>query len=451
MSEEVRWRYVLGATVILAVLLLAAPPLPAGTTVHTITPTVAPVPFNTSVPSPSAVQTTTAGKTTITTQVWNQTGATVYAGHSSAWTNVTINPGTITATFSSTLTVATGISGYIPRLLVTQGATTLANTTSNLFVVNPVVSVSVPVTLRIVSLTNLTGSAPVSGLYTVSLNLRQSIQFDVVRTGSWTYNNTTYRMNWYVNSTNSYWLNQTAISVPFLSGAVINVSSLSVTVNNTPAVYQLAPNAVYILLTPVAPGASDTVRTSFRPVPSILGKPPNLYFAQFTLHGSTYTGQTFYTNYLTPAYDGVYVLHVNESFPITNLTISANGYVFPTSAYSVNGNNATLLPGVLTTYLSEQFLVMVTFRQASAHGSFPGASLVLLSYGNTTITLGETLLAAMVVDAVYIVAVASYWGPQFRRQFRTARTAVRAVASLWEPLFVLVMLLAFYLASTVVG
>jgi hypothetical protein len=409
------------------------------------------MPFNTSVPAPSAVQTSTAGKVTYTTQVWNATAtSSIYAGHPMAWTNVTFNPGTITAAFTASLTISSSVSGYIPRLLVTQGSTTLANTTSNLFLTFPLVGSTV-VTMRIVSLQNLTGSAPNIGLYAVSLALRQSIQFDIVKTGSWTYNNTTYRLNWYVNASSGYWLNSTAISIPFLSGAVINVSSLSVSVNNTPGVYQLTPSAVYILLGPVAPAASDTIRVSFRPVPTILGKPPNIYLTQFTNHLGTYTGQTFYTNYLTPAYDGVFVIHVNFTGPVANLSVSANGYVFPGSQVSINGDNATLLPGALTAYLSQQFLFMVTFKAATAYASFPSNSLTLWAYGNTTITLGTTLLAGMGIDLLYVLALAIYGGPTYRRQFFIRRTAVRAVSGLWGPLLVLLLLVAFYLTASIAG
>lgn len=402
------------------------------------------------IPAPSVVQTSTAGQTFYSTQTWNQTGTGLYAGHSTGWANFTVNPGgIITSVFTATATFAVTPPGsYVARVYVYQGTAVLANTTSDLFTVHPVVSSSLKMTERVLSVANATGGAPTKALYSVKTTVSESIQFDVVSTtGNWTYNNTTYRTHWYANSTNGYWLNSTTVSIPLIPGAVVNISSLSVTVNGSAATYQLATNAAYVLLGPVVPGASDQVKVSFRPVPTILAKPPVIYFGQFSVHEGLYTGQFFYFDYLVPAYNGLFVVHINETQTVTNLTLSANGHVFSSDEVAVNGNNVTLLPGSWTVYLVTEVLFMVTFNLAQLPQGFPADSIVLIGTSTSSVTLGDALLFAIVVSVAYVVLRAATL-PGGPSRFLYRHTARDAVASIWAPVFLLVLLLILYFAGS---
>jgi hypothetical protein len=334
--------------------------------------------------------------------------ASVYAGSATPAT-YTFNVAPYSTIYAASMAFIVSVpQGQYARVTISQGSSTLINTTASSFTVYPSVSATV-VTENIVLVTYVNGTIPGAGNYPVYTNTSASVQFAYFSSAAWNYSIYNYHENLAtdVNTSFGWWLNATTLSIPFPTGVPANYSTLNVTANGTAVVYQVSPTALYVLLANQAPTVDLVIRSSFSPAPSPAPPNPVIVFpvvpactsAGVCTEGALFTGQQI-------AYNGIFILVLNATGPVntSSVQVTVNGIVFASRTFVVVGNNVTILPGHITLYKAQTYSFSVRFTYASPSTPTFGGSLVLISYGGYSLTLGDTLLGGAILFLIYIVA-----------------------------------------------
>lgn len=364
-----------------------------------------------------AVQTSTASIRNATTQTWVQTGATLYAGHAT-WRNWTFDVAAYSQLYSATLNfIIQPQSAYGAQVLVTQGATTLANRTTGQaisFTLSPTVGPT-PVVEKITFVQALNGSVPAAGSYAVRTNVTSSIQFALFLPNAWAFFAATILYNDSQTISTSYgmWLNSTTLTFPFPSTNVVqvNTSTVLVTLNGTAANYQLSTGSLLLLAPNLAPGTFKEATVSWNPLAQPTGGPITVLLTSVPTTNGTYDYGVTWTNNNLTAYDGVYVLKATTFLgTMSKVTVYVDSRVLPGSAYSINGYNVTILPNVQSIYLGQSITFKLTFSAAGLPPISIANGQPVFVYGGVTFTLGDTWLLLLVLVLFYIVIAAAQTG-----------------------------------------
>jgi hypothetical protein len=425
----------------LSVLLLMAPPPHSGSPGAALQPatTVA-----------VTTQTSTSQHHSFVTQAYDRRCTTsVYCG-SAPWENYTFNVAAYSTLYTTGMAFIVSVNqGLYARVLISQGSTILLNTTAASFTVTPTVN-STPVTEKIILVTYQNGTIPSVGNYLVYTNVTSTIQFALFSTADWNYNHTLHResLSTYVNTSYGFWLNATTLSIPFPTSATPDYATLIVTENHSGVAFQVSPTALFVLVANEAPTTWVTIQASFIPVASPLPPNPVILLPAPACVSNVCTETATWKDTATLAYDGIYILEMMGASPFNtgSVTVTVNGTVYPSSSFVVSGTNITILPGQLTIYETQSLVFTVQFTHTAAQSASTD-SLVFLSYGVVSISLGETLLLAIAVLAAYgLIQVARVSGKN-----RAAYREVVLSSSMMKLVAVIAILVAIYITGLFAG
>ncbi|MGA7861321.1 MAG: hypothetical protein WCB19_05635 [Thermoplasmata archaeon] len=399
--------------------------------------------------TPPSVQSSTASGHNATTQVWVQTGATLYFGHAT-WRNWTFNVAAYSQLYSASMAfIIQPQAGYGAQVLISQGAAVLANRTTGQaisFSVGPTVGTT-PVTERVTYVRALNGSVPAVGYYAVMTNVTSTIQFALFTPNLWNYTlyPTLFNESHRLSTSSGMWLNSTTISFPLPSSNLVqvNLSTVLVTINGTTANYQLSSASVIVLSPNLAPGTYRTATVTWTPLPTPVGGPVLVTLLNVPTTNSTYDYSATWTNNNLTAYNGVYVLAAKGFVgTMAGVNVYANSRQLPSSAFSVNGYNVTILPNVQPVYLGEPILFVVTFSAAGLPPVILSIGAPFVTYGGLTFTWGDVLLTGMFLTLIYIILVAVQVGGR--------RDALSGILAQWKALGLLIGLASVYVVGTFV-
>jgi hypothetical protein len=396
------------------------------------------------VASASITQTSTSQKKVYNEQTWVRTSSSEVYGGSASSVTYTFDVSPYSTLYSATMSFLISVAqGEYARVVISQGALILLNTTSPGFTVDPIVG-STAVTETISTVMYQNGTIPGTGNYPVYTNATSTIQFALFSTAAWSYSSVGFNesLTTYANTSFGYYLNSTALSIPFPSGVSANYSTLTVKANNSVVAFQVSPTALFVLISNEAPNGWLTVRATFTPQASPAPPNPVVKMPAPTLSGSTYSEGVSWTDTTLLAYNGIYILELNGSSPLntSSVTLKVNSVAYPSSSFVVSGSNLTILPGHLTVFEGQVVTFTVAFKHSPPGYNSVTDSLVLFGSGAYAVTLGDLLLVAVALLAIWIAAKAVSKG----------RPTVRDIASHYVALSFMAIFLAAYIAPLVI-
>lgn len=360
--------------------------------------------------SSGTTQTSTAQQHVFAVQTFNRTSTESPYGGNATNKLYTFDVSPYSTIYAASMSFVVSVSqGEYARVLVTQGGTTLVNTTGATFSVTPALSTT-SVTERILGVSYLNGTTPGTGLYPVYTNETSTIQFALFGAAAWNYSKITYTesLTTWVNTSFGWYLNSTTLSSPFPSGVAVNYATLTVTGNGSAVTYQVSPTALFVLFSNLPPYDWLRVVATFTPAPTASPPNPVIVLPVPIISAGTYSEGVVWSDTGFIAYNGIYTLELSDATPllVSSVTLRVGTTTFSAVSFAVTGTNITILPGYLTVFEGQALTFTVTFQHSSSGATnIPGNSLVITQGAGYTITLGDVLLIGAGLTVVYIVAL----------------------------------------------